>query len=265
METEREAAMDTAAAFVAALSGPKCDIGSRLEPSLSDEVTFAGLGASAEGRKGVVEALENPLLAAILNDATWSSPDVAGGYVSIRAVSTPGRRLAGVVANLILDDAARITRIALEAVSAPAPAPRPMVITQDMRAAVDGALANGTPIIVSYVDGGGVPHLSLRGSAHVHGERQLGLWNRDANGGMSRALTTNANVALFYRDPTRRITYTFTGRARVVSDPGLTEAVYRGAPEPEQNTDPMRRGVAVIVDLDRIEGAENGIRFVMSS
>src|SRR5258708_28010029 len=99
------------------------------------------------------------------------------------------------------------------------PVAQTLILTDAITAAVNGALSNGTPLVVAYVDGDGAPHLSLRGSTHVHGPDQLAVWNRDPKGGMGRAIGSNPKVALFYRDPASQTSYTFGGRARVETDP----------------------------------------------
>jgi len=126
---------------------------------------------------------------------------------------------------------------------------------------VNGALANGTPMVVAYVDADGAPHLSLRGSTQSHGETQLALWIRDPAGGLLHAIPEHPTLALFYRDASRGRTYQFTGRAHVDDDPATRAAVHADQPEVERNLDPYQRGVAVIVDLDRVEGTGPAGRF----
>ena len=50
--------------------------------------------------------------------------------------------------------------------------------------------------------------------------------------------------------------YHFLGRARVDSSEQARDHVYSNTAEPERNLDPRRGGVAVIVDLDRVEGRD---------
>jgi hypothetical protein len=44
----------------------------------------------------------------------------------------------------------------------------------------------------------------------------------------------------------------FTGQARI--DPSANDSVYGKAPKSEQEQDPERRGAAVIIELDSIDG-----------
>jgi hypothetical protein len=123
---------------------------------------------------------------------------------------------------------------------------------------VDSALANGKALAVSYVDGDNRPRMSLRGSTHVHGPDQLALWVRHAEGGLAGAIAANPAVALLYRDAGTRTTYVFSGRARVAGDEATRDAVFRASPQVEQDHDPDRLGVAVLVDLDSVTGGTVG-------
>jgi hypothetical protein len=46
----------------------------------------------------------------------------------------------------------------------------------------------------------------------------------------------------------------FHGRARIAADEAERSRVFDSAPEREQAADPDRKGAAVIIDLDRVEG-----------
>lgn len=133
-----------------------------------------------------------------------------------------------------------------------------IVLTDEIVQRVNGALAARKPIAVSYVDEENRPHLSLRGSTHVHGPDQLALWVRQAKTGLAEAIATNPALALLYRDSDTRTTYVFSGRAKVVDDEDTRDAVFRAIPQVEQDHDPDREGVAVLVDLDTVTGGTVG-------
>ena len=133
----------------------------------------------------------------------------------------------------------------------------PLKLTDAMVEAVNGALMNHTPVVVAYVDGGGRPHLSLRGSVQVFGPDQLAIWVRNPEGGLVSAIPNNGHLALFYRDPAKRTTYQFHGRARVDASEAVRDHVYTHTAEPERNLDPERGGVAIVVDLDLVEGRDS--------
>jgi pyridoxamine 5'-phosphate oxidase-like protein len=131
-------------------------------------------------------------------------------------------------------------------------------LTGEVGERVDSALADRRALAVSYVDAGGRPHLSLRGSVHVHGPDQLALWVRHAEGGLAAAVRANPALALLYRDADSRTTYVFSGRARIADDGDTRDTVFRASPQAEQDHDPERLGVAVLVDLDSVTGGTVG-------
>jgi hypothetical protein len=57
-----------------------------------------------------------------------------------------------------------------------------------------------------------------------------------------------------YRDEDTKATYQFQGRARVSTDEAVRNRIYAKMAEAERNHDPARTGVALLVDLDRVEG-----------
>jgi hypothetical protein len=129
----------------------------------------------------------------------------------------------------------------------------PIDLTDEIREHVNGALVKGTPMIIAVVTTDGRPRLSFRGSTQVFSPDQLSFWARNADGETMGSLLENPNVAFMYRAPTTRTTLQFTGRARVAE--GVErDRVYDLSPEYEQKADPEKKGLGVIVDLDRVEG-----------
>lgn len=125
-------------------------------------------------------------------------------------------------------------------------------LTEEMRAAVDGALADGVPIVIAAVDADGQPSITFRGSTQALDAERLALWARNPEGGLVRSIRGNPHVALLYRHPGRGLALLFHGRAHVAEDPALAAAIYERSPEPERARDPERGGVAVVVELDRV-------------
>lgn len=131
--------------------------------------------------------------------------------------------------------------------------PAPLVLTPEIKQIVNDALANGAPLLLATVSGDGKPVLSFRGSVQVASENQLSLWVRNGHGGTLEAIRRNPNVALAYRSPSTPVVQ-FHGRARIVEDEAGRAQIFERAPERERAADPERKGVAVMVDLDRVEG-----------
>lgn len=127
-------------------------------------------------------------------------------------------------------------------------------IPDEVRALVDGALETDHPLLLAVVNPQGGPLLSYRGSAQVHDDgRSIGLWLRNAGGGTIEAIRANPAVALMYRSAAVPFVQ-FHGRARIVDDPAMRDRVFDRSPERERAADPERRGVAILVRIDRIEG-----------
>ena len=245
---------DPVARFVTAASTPTDETLAALGKALAPDAAIIAPFARGVGEAGFAAVLRTPRLAGLLGAAQWSEPARDGSTVTVDAVLAPGARLARLVSTLTLDGDGRLASVVQEMVMASPPPAQPMLLTDEIKQAVGGAMANGTPILLAYVDPTGTPHLSLRGTTQVYSDDQLAVWVRDPSGGILKAIPTNPAVALFYRDAAAGVTYQFTGRAHVDSTPAVRAVVYDASPEAERNLDPRCRGVAVIVDLDRVEG-----------
>lgn len=135
----------------------------------------------------------------------------------------------------------------------PTPA-TPVKLTEELKKLVDNALATRHPMMVAYVDALGQPILSFRGSTQSFSDDQLALWVRNSDGNFLNAIGKNPKVALMYRDEETKATYQFQGRARVSTDEAVRQRIYARMAEAERNHDPARAGVALLIDLDRVEG-----------
>jgi hypothetical protein len=223
-----------------------------LAADLADGVALSSPLGGGAGRDVVLDSLRSvqPMLAA----ATWSDPVVDGDVVTVSGTLPPGSVLGTAVLTFRFDGDARIAQLQ-QAFTPGAPPPATGVALDGAIAdAVNGALDNGTPIIAAYVDRDGQPQLSLRGTTQVYSADQLALWIRSPEGGLIAALPHNPRLTFFYRDPATRANYQIQGRGRVDADPPVRDVVFDNSPEREQAVDPERRGVAVIVDVDRVTG-----------
>ena len=116
--------------------------------------------------------------------------------------------------------------------------------------------------MVAYVDEQGYPHMSLRGTAQAFGPTQLAVWARNPDGGLPTAIAGRPRMSFFYRDPAVRQTYVFYGRGRLATEEERS-AVYARSPQRERESDPDMLGVAVIVDVDQVDGISPERRFRM--
>jgi hypothetical protein len=128
-----------------------------------------------------------------------------------------------------------------------------LVLTDDLKTLVNNALTDGSPMLLAAVSPESKPVLSFRGSVQTHGDGALGLWVRNGQGGTLEAIRANPDVALIYRSATTPVLQ-FHGTARIADDEAERAAVFESAPERERNSDPERKGIAVVVDLESVQG-----------
>jgi hypothetical protein len=130
---------------------------------------------------------------------------------------------------------------------------RELEIDDDMKAAIGTAFQSGNFVTVGYVGDDGWPRLSRRGTVQVLGSQRLALWVRKRDAGLAKAILARPEITLFYVDLSEPQLYTFYGRGFVTDDEDVKYTVYDNAPQREQAQDAERKGVPVIVELERIE------------
>lgn len=118
---------------------------------------------------------------------------------------------------------------------------------------INNSLANQTPVVVTYVDADGAPHSSLRGSVCVFSPTQLAIWVRHADGGLPQAVVNNPNVSLAYSDRRANANIFVMGKAHIGTDDESRRRAFELSPEVEQTHDPERHGVALIIDIARMQ------------
>jgi len=129
----------------------------------------------------------------------------------------------------------------------------PLALTAEIKALVDTGMDTGNIMLLAAVDADMKPVLSFRGSTAAYSDTQLSLWVRNTAGGTIEAIKQNPQVALMYRSQAVPLLQ-FAGRARIATDAAERERVFSIAHEREQKQDPERKGIAVIVELDRVSG-----------
>jgi general stress protein 26 len=127
--------------------------------------------------------------------------------------------------------------------------------SKEIPQAIDDALLRGHQVALGHVDEHGDPVVSFRGSTQVYGPTQLALWVRKRDSGFATAIKSHPRVHLVYyggHEGPGPAFLSFKGSARV--DESANDAVYDAMVEQERNQDPERKGVAVIVDVDSVQG-----------
>jgi hypothetical protein len=122
---------------------------------------------------------------------------------------------------------------------------------------VNTALARGRMMSVAYVSPEGRPELSFRGSVQAYSDTQLAIWVRNPEGGILEAVAKGRpHIVLLYGELTEqsKAFVTFRGRGRVDSSESVRRKVYEDSPEIERSMDKERKGVALVIDLDSVDG-----------
>ncbi|MET0275260.1 MAG: pyridoxamine 5'-phosphate oxidase family protein [Acidimicrobiia bacterium] len=230
----------------------------------ADDVgVFSAFGVGV-GRDAAVAALANPRVLGILSGATFSVPHVDGDAVHVTAAVAPGLPVGGFEFGFVLDADGRIVRFEQDTIPGAPREPDALVLTDAHAELLDTAMANGTVPIVAYVGADGVPKLSYRATVQVLDGERLAIWIRDANGGLVRALPSNPNVSIWYGDRAGGVTLQFVGRAHVDDTDEVRDRVYDGSVKAERDMDWRKRGVAVVVDVDRVEGRDSTGQVLMA-
>lgn len=229
----------SAAAFAATFFAPDVQL------AVGGE-TFSGADAVAE-RIGGLWAMT-----AVYAQGEWTRPQIAGNEGTVGATFPHLASPASVTLRFRFDDAGRVLHV--EEQIAAAPARKLTTIPDDVRWAINGALAAGTPMTFAHVDDDGSPALSLRGSVQVYDDTTLCLWVRNPASGIVRAIRAGRPVSLLYRYSPKRFTLVIRGRGEVVADPQLRDEIFEIVPEVEKYHVPQRTGEAILVHVDRING-----------
>lgn len=260
----------TVEAYLAAL-GADDGAAQALNGAFADDVIVETNFGRAQGREAAIALLREPRTAGLVAaGARWSPPaadgDGDGGRGGDRIVVTATLPETAPFGGLELVFEFRgdtIIRVEQQTLPPPPLQPRPLRLTPEIKTAVNGALDNQTPMLIAYVDGADQVHLSFRGTIQAYSDDQLALWARDPEGGLPRNIAAHPKVTLFYHDAARRTSYSLYGRARVATDPAARGVIFENSHPREQQADYRRRGVAIVVDLDRIEGREPGGRLLL--
>lgn len=125
-------------------------------------------------------------------------------------------------------------------------------LTEEMAENVNAALASGFPCIMTASDPDGWPSIGYRGSTMVFDTERLAYWERSKRDGLAN-VSKNPKIAVMFMNREARIGWKFYGRATVIESGDLREQVWDRVVEFEQGRDPEKKGVAVIVEVDKVE------------
>ena len=223
---------------------------------LADDVVLATAQGEVTGRDEVVKRITGQWpLTSVFQHAGFGPAEQSGDTLKLDADFPPmGAAPSKLSLAFTFDANDKIKRVEQQQ-QAPPPQPPAEAIPGYVRGIINGALANGTPIVVAYTDENGQPSMSLRGSTQVYSDTQLCIWVRSAEGGIVKAMARNPRISMLYRDSKVRTTLIIQGRGHVETDPAIRERVFMLSPEVEQNHDPGRKGAALIIDIVSLGGS----------
>lgn len=124
-------------------------------------------------------------------------------------------------------------------------------LTQEMRERIDNALAEGNPMLVATSSGSGMPDLVYKGSLMVFDGEHLAFWER-ALGTTLRNLQENPQVCVMYRNPATRMAWKMFGVAELHEGDGTRDEVMKRTIQLELDRDPERKGIGVVIRVDRV-------------
>jgi hypothetical protein len=133
-------------------------------------------------------------------------------------------------------------------------------LSEEMKKAINTAFERMKPIVISYVDESGAPKLSFRGSTQAYSDTALAIWVRMPDGPILDGVKKNPAVALIYGDfrTDGRDFMIFRGKARLDKTEAARTRVYDSAHPFERSQDTDRKGNALIIELDSVEGFFGG-------
>jgi pyridoxamine 5'-phosphate oxidase-like protein len=138
-------------------------------------------------------------------------------------------------------------------------------LSAEMKDAINKAFEIQKPIVVAYVDENSAPQISYRGSTQAYSDKQLAIWVRNPEGRLLESIAKNPAMALMYGnfEPTGRAFMTLRGRAHVDNSEAVRRKVYDSAHPFERDKDKDRKGIAIIIDLDSVDGFFGGAMLKM--
>jgi hypothetical protein len=134
-----------------------------------------------------------------------------------------------------------------------------MIDLTEMAEFVDRSGPDGYTVLVATASKDGAPDISFKGSAMVWDKDHLAFWER-AHGQTLANMVENPKVALVYRNRDAGKTWRFWGEAQLLRDGELREGIMGRTYQPELDRDPERKGVAVLIRIDKVGGTTNQAR-----
>lgn len=126
-----------------------------------------------------------------------------------------------------------------------------VLLGDDIREAFAGALMGRKPVLVATAAASGEPDIAFKGSVMVWDEDHVAFWER-AHGQTLRNLQANPQTCLIYQDFDTRTGWKFWGTVELLEDGELRQRIMDKTIQLELDRDPERKGVAVLIRVDRV-------------
>jgi len=123
--------------------------------------------------------------------------------------------------------------------------------------AVNNALAEGTFCVLA-TSGKDGPDVGFKGSVQTFDSEHLCYWER-TRGGHLRNVRSDPRVAVMYFSRERGRYLRMYGRAELHEDGPIRHQILARTPAPELERDPERRGIGVLIRVDRLVEAFGGV------
>jgi predicted pyridoxine 5'-phosphate oxidase superfamily flavin-nucleotide-binding protein len=129
-----------------------------------------------------------------------------------------------------------------------------MIDLSEMAEYVDRAHDDGLTCLVATASKDGQPNLAFKGSVMVWDKDHLAFWER-AHGETLNQLRENPRIAAVYRNRAAGKAWRFWGVAELHESDELRGQIMARTIQAELDRDPERKGVAVIIRVDRVAGS----------
>jgi pyridoxamine 5'-phosphate oxidase-like protein len=131
-------------------------------------------------------------------------------------------------------------------------------MTAEMGRWLDLAPEDGAPCLVGTSTKDGRPQISPKGSVALFDPETLSFWERSFRSSYG-AIEENPQVVVYMRNPKRKeiphrgAALRFHGVARIATSDAERERAWQLSSKGEQERDPERKGVAILIRVDLIE------------
>ncbi len=124
-------------------------------------------------------------------------------------------------------------------------------LTEEMKTAINTSFTDGLALLVGTASKAGMPDMAYKGSTMAFDGDHLAFWER-SHGQTLRNLDENSQVCLIYRNPQTRLAFKFFGVAQLLKEGPVRQQIMARTVEFELSRDPERKGVAVLIRVDKI-------------